>query len=199
MIFVTGCARSGTTLITRMLEACGANLGEVGGLAEHMPFKEKVLKPYLRRNNADPLGQNPLPNTEALTPYDTLRADTDALTEGVDMIKDVKTALIWPRMVEAYPDAKWLFVYRDPKKIAQSCMRTSFMRAYGTEAEWVTWAEEYHRLCEDLSRVADTHMVVTSDVIADVEEFRETVEWLGFEFDPDAVRKCIKKSKWHGG
>jgi hypothetical protein len=199
MIFVTGCARSGTTLITRMLEACGANLGEAGSLAEHMPFKEKVLKPYLRRCNADPLGQNPLPDEMNLPVYDTLRSDIDAVTPYADVIKDVKTALIWPKMVEAFPDAKWVIVYRDPKKIAQSCVRTSFMSAYGDEPEWENWAKEYHRRCTDLSYAADTHTVVTSDVIEDVEQLRITVEWLGFDFDPDVARKVIRKSKWHGG
>ncbi len=199
MIFVTGCARSGTTLITRMLEACGARLGEVGALAEHGPFKKDVLKPYLRRCGADPLGQSLLPDEGDLPAYGDLRVDIEAVTTGVDVIKDVKTALIWPRIVEAYPDAKWVIVYREPKKIAQSCIRTPFMNAYGSRSEWETWAKEYHRRCSDLALVADTHTVVTSDVIDDVECLRDTVEWLGFEFDPDAVRKLVRKSKWHGG
>jgi len=199
MIFVTGAARSGTSLITRMLEACGANLGDVAGLAEHRPFKNKVLKPYLKRIGADPTGQKPLPNTNDLPDYPTLKADTDAVTEGVDVIKDVKTALIWPLLDDAYPDAKWIIVYRRPEKIAESCMRTTFMRAYNTLEDWEIWAKNYHALCQEIAEVADTHTVVTSDVIEDVESFRPTVGWAGLDFDADAVRNCINENKWHGG
>lgn len=198
MIFVTGCARSGTTLITRMLEACGANLGDVGGLAEHMPFKRKVLKPYLKRIGADQTGQNPLPNTSDLPEYPTLKADTDAVIGDAHVIKDVKTALIWPLLHEAYPDAKWLIVYRDPNKIAESCLRTHFMDKYEAKEEWVVWAKNYHARCDDLAQVANAHCVRTADVIEDVEVLRPSVEWMGFEFDADAVKACIDKDRWHG-
>jgi len=199
MIFVTGAARSGTTLITRMLEACGANLGDVGSLAEHMPFKTQVLKPYLKRIGADPTGQNPLPNTNDLPEYPSLKADTETVIGDVDVIKDVKTALIWPLLHEAYPDAKWIIVYRRPEKIAESCMRTSFMRKHHTLEAWENWAKNYHARCNDLAQVADTHTIQSADVIEDVEVLRETSEWLGFEFDANAVRGCIDKNRWHGG
>lgn len=199
MIFVTGCARSGTTLMTRMLEACGANLGDVGGLAEHMPFKTNVLKPYLKKIGADPTGQNPLPNTNDLPEYPTLKADMESVIGDAEVIKDVKTALIWPLLHDAYPDAKWVIVYRRPEKIAESCMRTSFMRKYHTLDAWEDWAKNYHARCDDLAQVADTHTVQTADVIEDVGALQLTIEWLGLEFDKDAVRKCIKENRWHGG
>jgi len=198
MIFVTGCARSGTTLITRMLEACGADLGNCGGLAEHMPFKNRVLKPYLRKNGADCMGQSPLPDWENLLPYPELYGDTMRYAGDADVIKDVKTVLIWPRMVEAFPDAKWLIVYRHPDKIAESCMRTKFMMKLHSHEAWKEWAEHYHSCCDELRKVADTRTVVTSEVIADVTALKEAVEWLGFEFDAKKVKKCIRKDKWHG-
>lgn len=198
MIFVTGCARSGTTLITRMLEACGANLGDVGGLAEHMPFKTRVLKPYLKRMGADQTGQNPLPDTDHLLDYPDIKTDIEAVIGNADVIKDVKTALIWPVLHEAYPDAKWLIVYRDPIKIAESCLRTHFMHKYDTKQDWIAWAKEYHSRCDDLSYVADTMTIRTDDVIEDVEEFEVIADWLGLEFDAEAVSRCINKGRWHG-
>lgn len=198
MNFVTGCARSGTTLITRMIEACGAKLGDCGSLAEHLPFKNRVLKPYLSRCGADTMGQTPLPDTMNLPPFPTLYEDTMRVASDADIIKDVKTALIWPRMVEAFPDAKWVIVYRHPDKIAESCMRTNFMSKLHSHEAWKEWAEHYHDMCIMLSEKADTRMVTTSEVIDDVTVLEEVIEWLGYEFDAKKVKRCIRKDKWHG-
>lgn len=184
MIFVTGAARSGTTLITRMLEACGANLGETGFLAENNAFKRKVLKPYLASIGADPMGIDPLPDPNwAFRPVEF---DID-----VDVIKDPKLALIW----KALPEAKWLIVWRDPVKIAESCVRTPFLGNRKSFDEWVEWAEAYQDRC---ANIAGARRVRTQDVIDDVDSFSEIVEWLGFEFDAKKVKKIIVKKKWHG-
>jgi len=198
MNFIVGCARSGTTLITRMLEACGAKLGDCGSLAEHMPFKNRVLKPYLRRCGADTMGQSPLPDWKNLPEFPSLYEDTMRVASDADIIKDVKTALIWPRMVEAFPEAKWVIVYRHPEKIAESCMRTNFMSKLHSQEAWKEWAEHYHDMCIMLSEKADTRMVTTSEVIDDVTVLEEVADWLGYEFDAKKVKRCIRKDKWHG-
>lgn len=198
MIFVTGCARSGTTLITRMLEACGAELGQAGGLAEHMPFKNKVLKPYLKRMGADPLGQTPLPDTDNLLDYPEIKADIEAVTSDTEIVKDVKTALIWPVLHEAFPDAKWLIVHRSPEKIAESCLRTSFMSKLSTKAEWIEWAEHYHSLNDDIRENCNSMTIQTSKVIDDVWTLEPVINWLGLEFDDKKVKKTIVKDRWHG-
>jgi len=185
MNFVTGAARSGTTLITRMFEACGANLGDVGTLAENNTFKRKHLKPYLTSIGADPLGIEPLPDPNGHFP--AMQFDTDA-----DLIKDPKLALIW----KALPEAKWIFVYRDIEKIAESCLRTSFLSDKKTQSGWEEWALEYQDRCD---AIPNAMTIVTQDVIDDVDNLKDAVEWLGYEFDANAVKRCIKKSKWQGG
>lgn len=184
MIFVTGAARSGTTLITRMLEACGANLGDVGQLAENNVFKRKVLKPYLVRIGADPLGLDPLPS---LSKFPPLTFDTDA-----DLIKDPKLALIHPALPK---DAKWVIVYRDAAKIAESCLRTPFLGNRKTYEGWLEWAQEYQARC---MTIENAMVVRTQDVIDDVCVLEPVVEWLGLEFDDKKMKKTVVKRKWHG-
>ena len=184
MIFVTGAARSGTTLITRMLEACGANLGDVGQLAENNVFKRKYLKPYLQKIGADPMGIDPLPT---LLNFPPLTFNTDA-----DLIKDPKLALVHPALPK---DAKWVIVYRDPKKIAESCLRTPFLGNRKDFDGWVEWAEQYHDRCAD---IANAMTIRTQDVIEDVCVLEPVVKWLGLEFDDKDVKKTIVKRKWHG-
>ena len=185
MIFVTGAARSGTTLITRMLEVCGADLGGVGELAENNKFKRKYLKPYLSRLGADPMGIDPLPDPDGDFPPLTFEADSD-------FIKDPKLALIWPALPA---DAKWLIVYRDPSKVAESCLRTPFLRNRKDYDGWLEWAEDYQ---SRLMMIPNACVVRTQDVIDDVTALEEVVEWFGLEFNEKAMKRCIRKDKWHG-
>jgi len=185
MIFVTGAARSGTTLITRMLEACGADLGGVGELAENHKFKRKHLKPYLSSLGADPMGIDPLPDPDGEFPPLTFESDSG-------LIKDPKLALIWKALPS---DAKWVIVYRDPAKVAESCLRTPFLGNQKDYDGWLEWAEDYQ---SRLMTIPKAKVVRTQDVIDDVAALEEVVEWLGLEFDAKKVKKCIRKGKWHG-
>jgi len=60
---------------------------------------------------------------------EVVRDEMQPLLERVDCAKDVKLVHFWPVIAEAFPEAKWVIVWRDPKKIAASCMRTHFMKA----------------------------------------------------------------------
>lgn len=185
MIFVTGAARSGTTLITRMLEACGADLGGVGELAENHKFKRKYLKPYLGRIGADPMGIDPLPDASGEFPPLMFEADSG-------IIKDPKLTLIWPALPLG---AKWVIVYRDPSKVAESCLRTPFLGSRKDYDGWLEWAEDYQ---SRLMTIPNARVVRTQDVIDDVTALEDVVEWLGFEFNEKAVKRCIRKGEWHG-
>lgn len=185
MIFVTGAARSGTTLITRMLEVCGADLGQVGMLAENMRFKNLYLKPYLKSIGADPMGIDPLPDPDGDFP--PLAYETE-----VGLIKDPKLALIWPALPS---DAKWVFVYRDPVKVAESCLRTPFLGDRFTLDEWADWAEDYQERC---ASIPNSMTIRTQDVIEDVSALEDIVEWLELDFNEGAMKACINKGKWHG-
>ena len=67
-IIITGCARSGTSLIAGTMHLCGAWVGNVTGPTswnrkgqfENEFIRDRLVKPYLKSINMDPMGQDPL-------------------------------------------------------------------------------------------------------------------------------------------
>lgn len=198
MIFVTGCARSGTSLITEILKGHGVALGEVNSLSENMAVREGVLKPYLRAIGADPLGQSPLP--DAMEPCPALRASVEAAIGPLVepwAYKDAKLALVWPVWADAFPQAKWVLVRRDAEKIAASCVRTPFMRAFTGSAGWLNWVARQEARFDEMRTHLDLIEVWTDEVIADPKAFAPVCRFLDLEFDVNRVENCIDRTRWH--
>lgn len=197
MLFVTGCARSGTSLTMALLEACGANLGVTNGLNEIKALRDDTVKPYLKRINADPKGQYPLPDLEDIQPDAKWREKVLSAVGEADAAKIIKGVLIWPLFVEHFPEAKWLIVMREREHIARSCMRTSFMTAYGNHTAWMQWAQFYHERCAELAEHVESRTVWPDKVInGDYQHFADAVEWAGFTWNDKALN-VIRRDKWH--
>jgi len=201
MIFVTGCARSGTSLTMRVLEACGANLGKTNELAENPAVRDKLVKPYLRSIGADEAGQHPLPSYHDIKPdprwWDKVER---ALPKDTPATKIIKGGLFWPLWGEHFPEARWIIVRRNPDDIAESCLRTSFMRAYKTHEGWRLWAKEYHDRCDALMQtVGDKAInVYPHDAVkGDTDAYKAVVEHAGLVWRPEAVKAAIQPGKWH--
>jgi hypothetical protein len=199
MIFVTGVPRSGTSLTTQILHAHGCNLGEVNSLYENVKIREGILKPYLRGLGADPLGQRDLPDINRLPPIPDLRGRMGDCLPGERPFayKDAKLTLVWPVFHAEFPRAIWIIVRRDPADIADSCMRTSFMRAYNTKEKWRTWIEEYE--CRiGLLKQKVTHWVEVwpERFIDNPIEFKTAAQYCGIDFDLSVASKCIEKRLW---
>lgn len=202
MIFVIGAARSGTTLTMSVLEMCGANLGKVNRLNEISAVRDGVVKPILKSHGLDPMGQNPIParacrwNTPQLR-----RMILDAAGEAT-AVKIIKGLHFWPDLVTAFPDANWLFVYRDPWKVADSCLRTSFMWAYHTADEWAQWAETYQARCWEIGEAVPEdqfRMVAPAHFTSGhTGALRGAVEDFGLQWREDAVDRVFNREAWHG-
>lgn len=206
IIFVTGAARSGTSLTTAILIGLGAWPGppeQLNVLRENVGIRQRVLKPYLVRSGGDDVGQRRLPNTSALPPFPGLRDEVESRLEGGGdaprIYKDAKVCLVWPTFVEAFPEARWIIVRRDAEKIIDSCLRTSFMTAYGTRSGWMTWVKAHERRFADM-RAAGLNLIEVwpKDFIADPEAFRPVAEHCGLAFDADAVRREISPALFRG-
>lgn len=207
MIFVTGAPRSGTSLVCQVLAAHGINFGGplVGpgranprGFFEHGLVRDQVLKPILTSIGADPRGQKPLP-PRRWEPTDgevaRFRHDVLAALGTAEAYKDApKILLLWPLFHAAFPEARWVFVYRRAADVARSCNRTSFMRAYQTEAAWGTY------VLEIATRMAAVGPVVGQIPVwpdpNDPRSFRGMVKALGLEWDPAAVEEVCDPSIW---
>lgn len=203
MIFITGCARSGTSLVTKLLQINGAYLGDerrVNVLFENVSIRENVLKPYLTFCGADPLGQDVLPDTEHLPPpHDDLkRALKDYLPRLPRAYKDAKLTLVWPAFHAAWPYARWVLVRREKQKIVESCMRAPFMRKRKTVREWEEWVDQHEqrftRMREQLSLIE----VWTDDVITHPHQFKDVTDFLELSFLEAATMRAIDPRLWHG-
>lgn len=198
--FVTGTARSGTSFVTEVLRACGAQFGNVNPMGEHTFARETVLKVYLEKCGADPLGQYPLPEYHELVHDGGFGDDLLTALAGADFYKDPKLSLIWPTVRRHFPDARWVICRREVEAIAKSCMAAKFMRHYHDQYGWARWAQEYVDRIEDLKEsdaeygeLWPGHSIAVDDYSA----FREVVEFCGLEWDEDAVRSVVRPQEWH--
>jgi len=175
-IFITGCARSGTSMVAGAINKCGAwggnmrgpNRNNERGMFENIGIVQGLVKPYLRQLNVDPMCQYPLPDINGMAiPSDWRQKVIDSIskegyTDGPWMYKGAKMCLMWPIWHYAFPRAKWILVRRRAGDIATSCCKTNFMRAFNdrtsegkknikavgakTEREGWLWWHEQHIL-----------------------------------------------------
>lgn len=216
-IFITGCARSGTSLTAGVIERCGAWFGNTTGPTKHnrkgqyenQAIRDGIVKPYLKKLGVDPLGQKPLPDIIDLVSYPKLRQDVlDVLNfqgyiDGPWAYKGAKLCLIWPIWAAAFPNARWVIVRRDSEDIVRSCMRTSFMRAYKHEEGWRNWVKHHEarfsEMLDPVMRVDVREIWPTHMIRGNFEEAEKVVRGLGLKWDPIGVRKFIAPGLWNKG
>jgi len=204
MIFVTGCARSGTSLATQILQAHGCYLGKanrVNILYENISIRENILKPYLIGVGADPLGQDKLPDTDHLPSVKGLRDRIfqEFLTgEPPFAYKDAKLTLVWPIFHDAFPEAKWILMRRDKDKIVDSCVRALFMKKRNSRSGWEHWVDEHEKRFVRMREELDLIEVWADKIVDDPQEFAEVAEFCKLKFRPDATNAAIKPKLWHG-
>lgn len=210
-IFVTGCARSGTSMTAGILHLCGAFGGEMSGptknnkrgMFENAKIRDTILKPYLTVIGVDPMGQDPLPDIDNLQPMDGLRDQVEGTMKeqgyknGVWFYKGAKLCLIWPIWHEAFPEAKWVIVRRKDEDIIYSCMQTAFMRAFDKEEDWQGWVDIHKKRFEEMKKAGLDICEVwpTKFVEGNFTEIQSVVAELGLEWN-DSVEDFIEPSLW---
>lgn len=207
-IFIVGAARSRTSLTAGIVERCGAYGGitcgptnhNKRGQYEHSGIRQKMVKPYLRRIGADPLGQKPLPNPNSMQPWPELRNMVHGILhlDGWDgkrqwYFKGAKLCLIWQPWHEAFPNATWIIARRHTPDIVASCQRVRFMRAYKGVEGWTAWVEEHIKRFEEMTAAGLRTFEVDTDklVQGDVAQIKAAVEGAGLVWNEEAVREFI--------
>lgn len=195
-ILITGCARSRTSMVAGVISKCGVWGGEMFGAAagnetgffENKHLRERLVKPWLKMMDVDPLGVSPLP------PYPDAEHWGPQVREAVEKFledqgyegerwfyKGAKMAYLWPAWAEAFPDAKWVIVRRDKEEIIDSCLRTHFMAQHSQDREfWSQWVDATEMRLEDLKQAVDYIEVWPPDGL------REMVSELGLEWTDEA-------------
>ena len=212
---VSGCARSGTSLVAGAINLCGAFGGEMSpgnmhnkkGMFENYEIRNNITKPYLRGLGVDPLGQYPLPDITSLPiPIDWRKRVEEVFVRqgykgGPIFYKGAKCVLFWPVWHYAFPSAKWIIVRRRTGDIVSSCLKTGFMRAFsrrefqkavGAQDEregWVWWVREHEKRFVEMIQAGLNVKVVWPErmVSGDYSQIMETIEWLGLKWNPEVL------------
>ena len=220
-VFVTGVERSGSSLIARILDMCGAFSGRTTQMCENVNLKG-LTDTYYKQMGIDPRGQYPLPNTqEMLIPADWKDQVFGRLgSEDYDekqtwMYKGSRIAQIWPVWNHAFPNAKWIVVRRRTGDVIESCLKTGFMNAYadqqvqkvlGVETEregWLWWVHEHEHLFVDMIDTGLNVKVIWPERMMDgnFDQIHEMLEWLGLPWNPGIIsllNYTLIKDKNHG-
>lgn len=216
-ILITGCARSGTSMVAGIVNLCGAFGGQLSGptsnnrkgMFENSEIRNNIVKPYLRGIGADPMGQDPLPDLNKVASglpgtakklrkavVSTMRRQ--GYKDGPWFYKGAKLCLIWPLWDLAFPDAKWIVVRRPDEEIAASCLATSFMRAHHTAAGWQKWIDQHKARFQEMF-TADIHsreIWSTSMIAGKFDDMLSVIDWCGLEWQGQAVREFVSPELW---
>jgi hypothetical protein len=222
-ILITGCARSGTSLVAGIINMCGAFGGDMSGpnknnakgMFENHQIRNSIVKPYYDSLGVDRLGQFPLPEIEGLNiPLNWKDKIQGVMKEqgykgGPWMYKGAKMCQHWPVWEYAFPNAKWIIVRRKTPDIINSCMRTAFMRAFsrphnlkavgaGTEYDgWLWWVREHEkRFVEMIQQGLNVKTIWPERMVnGDYSQIKEMLEWLGLEWD-SKILEFIEPKLW---
>lgn len=212
-IIITGCARSGTSMIAKTIELCGAFGGKVEQkeldqeMMENVNVFQYITKPYFLRLGIDPSCQYPLPNIYRINiPRDwkkrvCLTMYNDGYRGGSWFYKSTKASLVWPVWNYAFPDAKWIIVRRRTGDIIRSCLKTDFMKAFKQKASqdairvtnevegWKWWVHQHERRFVEMINEGMNCKIVWPDrmVHGDYQQIMETIEWLGLKWNSNVL------------
>jgi hypothetical protein len=167
-ILITGCARSGTSMIAGIFDICGARGGKVDkkgnknnprGFFENTTIRNDLIKPFLEKMGYDRMGQYPLPDTDHIQGIVDVSHEALILRENFFRIlekqglkygskkpiyyKGAKICLVWPLWVRAFPKSQFVIVRRPRENIIDSCIKTSFMRKRTTRESWSEWVDAH--------------------------------------------------------
>lgn len=226
-ILITGCARSGTSLVAGIINMCGAFGGKMSGpnrynekgMFENAEIRNRIVKPYLRKIGVDPLGQYPLPNVDGLKIPVSWKWRKDVCEvmqsqgykDGEWMYKGAKICLFWPVWDVAFPNAKWVIVRRSKDDIVNSCLRTGFMRAFarqdtlkkiGVKNEkegWLWWVQQHLERFEEMYDVINNLHQVWPHFFIERGDFEEIKELIKKLGLKwnDAVYEFVDKKLWN--
>lgn len=209
-ILVTGCARSGTSMVAGVINICGAFGGELAGptpynkkgMFENLRIKNELVKPYLRSIGADPMGQDPLPDTSSLPIFMDWRTGIESIiieqgySSGLWFHKEAKACLIWPVWNFAFPKTDWIIVRRNTDDIIRSCLHTPFMRAFKNTDGWRRWVEHHIRCFREMEEANLNVMEVWPDPAQPL-SFKNMISWLGLKWDEEKVTDFLDPSLYH--
>jgi hypothetical protein len=208
-IFVTGCPRSGTSIIAATVNRCGAFIGNISkrSMYENIRISDEMVKPYLDRMGADKKEQYPLPDLSSISiPTDWKRKVEQIIFDegyksGAWMYKGNAMCLMWPVWHYAFPNAKWIIVRRRTPDIVHSCLKTGYMNAFSDEEVrakvnvssevegWKWWVRQHEqRFVEMITEGLNCKVIWPERMVSgDYQQLYEVLDWVGVEWKNDLL------------
>jgi len=216
-ILITGIERSGSTFIARILDMCDVFSGAGNRMFENTMVHS--LHYEMIHNNGELF-----PETDRINiPYswkDVILTEMEQeglCDEQPWMVKGSILSRYWPVWHYAFPDARWLIVRRRTGDILQSCVKTGYMKMFknaenlkkvNAENEkegWLWWVHQYENKFIEMVHEGLNYKEIWPDRMAEpveveksFKQIRETVEWLGLEWDeeiPNVILPLFKHDR----
>jgi hypothetical protein len=221
-LLITGIPRSGTSMVTGIIAACGAFGGETSpsstsnkkGFFENSRIRKDIVKPYIGSGGWDPMCQRPLPDIYKVKLHSKDMAfinkfknsvvgviKSEGYQDGIWYYKDPKMGLMWPIWDVSFPNASWVLIRRDVEDIVRSCLRTSFMKAYKDRSGWLGWCATHERrfeeMCEAKLKIYEIwpQRIINGDLSA----IKMLINNLGLTWNEKAVMDFVEPRLWNKG
>lgn len=221
LTIVVGAPRSGAWLVAKAIAACGAWLGPTDPSSfDNRPIADDIIKPFLRGISADPACVWPLPD---LASHDgavktvavawrsrvlrslAVQGAVLAAEEGSRVCVVSHASLhLWPIWAQAFgDDVSFVVVRRDQNEIERSCVKSgvgSF--ASWTQERWIAWHAAHALAMQGLRESGvNAREVWPSTLVRDgkIDDVRGLVDWLGLEWNRDAVSDAVTPDLWRAG
>lgn len=204
LILITGVERSGSTLISRVLQLCEANAGQTNKMRENVSLRT-LTQNYLSRVSIDCFMPD-FSNLEIPKNWSELVDEAlknDRIPNSMPfMFKYSGIAQMWPVWYLYYPDAKWIIVRRRTGDIVNSLMETSYMNrfknienikkvdALNEKEAWLWWIHKYEDLFREIIATKDlNYRIVWPERMrdGDFEQMKEVVNWCGLKWNEEVV------------
>jgi len=213
-IFVTGAERSGSSLIAKIFQICGASTGVVTNMVENRELRELCSR-YLKDKAYN--GELMVDTQRLSIPVDWKRRveaiwDCECVQDKKWMFKSSLLAQMWPVWHYAYPDAHWIIVRRKTPDIIHSCVKTAYMQMFKEEKNrilvgvtkeeegWRWWVHQYENKFREMIEAGVNCKQVWPErmVTGDYHQIYETLDWVGLPWNPrivETIDPMLNKSR----
>jgi hypothetical protein len=204
LILITGVERSGSTLISRVLQLCEANAGQTNKMRENVSLRaltQKYLDSVSNSCFMPDLNILNIPDN-----WDGLVAEAlknEKIPESMPfMFKYSGIAQMWPVWHLYYPDAKWIIVRRRTGDILNSLMETAYMKRFkdarniklvnatNEKEAWLWWVHCYEDLFREMIATKGfNYRIIWPERMrdGDFEQVKEMVSWCGLKWNEEVV------------
>lgn len=201
LILITGVERSGSTLISRVLQLCRANTGQTNKMRENVSLRalSKSTIKYLREGCLMPTYKS----METVSDWkETVEEalENQNIPESMPFVyKDSQITQLWKLWHKAYPTAKWIIVRRRTGDILNSLYETAYMTKFKSkrnvqqvgasceEEAWLWWVHEYEDRFRDIIASEMDYRIVWPERMRDgnFEQMKEVVNWCGLDWNDE--------------